>query len=571
LLGIVSSIRVNSNSSLFKENDSIYDDIYKDVELYLNNKFNREKFPFESIESFTCNHIQECWLPEQKDNLLNGGFSYANSSYLNFQDKLSSIDEGNWKRFETILTNSSRKITRTKTREPSKPDERRYNEFFITAPFITQIPREYINTWYDIMLLFGIRREQLFEKDLSERIYNIGLPITVVQISDTTKSDGIKSSESIFLLCPIITLNRKPNKIQFRKTISVSLVLVPIMGKNKETKISGQEVFDVLWDIGDPMKLKIAEKSPLLQFLGFTNENKEFTKTELIKEIMKTILSIITENGYSKDEENDNISKQISISLQRVVTYFKENSEDERVHVFEDSKLEPTAEKNLRMMVHPYHYFIDRREGNEAFQSIFKLKDLIVNDKFRFDSSHLLFYNPRDSYLSGVHYKKYEEFPKLSMKWYFFFDLYMVMEISLIKVMLHSFYKETEEHEDLQHVLDIEKELVTDLDEFYDLDLKFNSYKDSYEKIKEISGINESYNAVKNKLNDLKNYFSLTQQRRINFAIIILTVFTVASSLLLFQYDSSDILHKIALGGIIAAIIAFLFYFWVQYVKTKNN
>ena len=564
-------MRVISNSSLFKENVSIYDDdVYKDVELCLKNKFHREEFPFESIEDFIATYIPECWLDAQKDYPLNGGFSYANSNYLNFHDKSSPIDEIDWKRFKTKLTDASRKITRKKAKEPTESDERRYNEFFITSGLISQVPREHINTWYDIMLLFGIRREQLFVKGLSERIYNIGLPITRVQISDTSKSDGVKSSESMFLLCPIITLHRKPNKIQFRKTISVSLILVPISGKSKETKISGQEVFDILWDVGEPTKLKFVEKSPLLQFLGLTNENNEFTKAELIKEIMKTILSLITENGYSKDEENNNISTQIDYSLQRVVTYFKENSEGERSHVFGNSKLGKIDERNLRMMVHPYHYFIDRREGKEVFPSIFKLEDLIVTDKFRFDSSYLLFYNPRDSYLAGIHYQNFEEFPKLSMKWYFFFDLYMIMEISLIKVMLHSFYKETEEHEDLQHVIDIEKELVTDLDEFYDLDLSFTSYKDSYEKIKEIAGINESYKAVKNKLNDLKNYFSLTQQRRINLAIVTLTVFTVFAVFLSVNFSGFStwqIYAFVALFGIMGLTM-----YWIlwKYGKGKN-
>lgn len=565
LLGLVSSIRVRSKSSLFEEKSSKSDKIYKDVEKRLRDKFDTLNFPLKSIENFVQNHIPEFWIgkPTSKDN--NGGLKYAPSKYLDFKD-VSPMDE-NWHRFENKLTDF-RGINKNKNKS-TKADEGKYNEFFIIPKNMDSIDKECLKTWYDVVLLLGIRRDQLFNRDLSERIYNISLPISeVVQIPDKSKKE-----ESVFLLCPIITFHRKPSKVQFRKSISFSLILIPKKIKQNDEKISIQEVFEALWDVGEPVKLKISTDSPLLQFLGNHNGHQdgylEFTREELIEKIAENTLSLITED-YSKDKENDILKTQIRTSLEKVVTYFKEGKDVERSIILNDSEDDDSIMEHLRMIVYPYHYFIDHREGKQAFQAVFKPKDLMINDNLLFDSSYLLFYNPRESFLTGIHYEKYEEFPKLSMKWYFFLDLYLVMEISLFKVILNSIYRETDEYEDLQHVIKVEKEMVTDLDEFYDLNLSFNSYKDSYAKIKVLGGINESYKSVKDKLDDLKNYFSLAQQRRINLAVIILTAFTVASSLLLFKYSSADNFHIDAFWGLILGMAIITPFIWFKYGKSKD-
>ena len=111
LLGVVSSIHVRSDSSLFKERNSKSDEIYKDVEKSLKEKFDKKEFPLESIESFVKTRIPELWIVEQENGPHNGGFNYAPVNYLDFKDK-SSMDE-DWHRFETRLTDS-RKITNGK-------------------------------------------------------------------------------------------------------------------------------------------------------------------------------------------------------------------------------------------------------------------------------------------------------------------------------------------------------------------------------------------------------------------------------------------------------------------------
>ena len=107
---------------------------------------------------------------------------------------------------------------------------------------------------------------------------------------------------------------------------------------------------------------------------------------------------------------------------------------------------------------------------------------------------------------------------------------YMLMGVSLIKVMLHSFYHKIEDGMTLKEVVEIEKDLALDLDEFYDMDLVVYSFKITYQKIRALAGIEENYQIVKNKLDDLTNNLKIKEERKTGFTVIILAMSTIIAS-----------------------------------------
>ena len=88
--------------------------------------------------------------------------------------------------------------------------------------------------------LYAERRVRIFNSELSHRIYNVWLPPGLIQAAD--------SVDSAFVILPFVTRVRRPFRIEFRRTMTLSVVIVPVTiregaaGKSRrmsESEISG--------------------------------------------------------------------------------------------------------------------------------------------------------------------------------------------------------------------------------------------------------------------------------------------------------------------------------------------
>lgn len=82
----------------------------------------------------------------------------------------------------------------------------------------------------------------------------------------------------------------------------------------------------------------------------------------------------------------------------------------------------------------------------------------------------------------------------------------MCTSISLLDAMIHSFYRklESSEKHKVEVLTELETEFMEDIDEFYDLDINSSLYKEEYENMRRIDGVDRDFLMLTEKLNALK-------------------------------------------------------------------
>ncbi len=209
--------------------------------------------------------------------------------------------------------------------------------------------------------------------------------------------------------------------------------------------------------------------------------------------------------------------------------------------------------EELRNIISPEEILPDRIK--HPHPDTINFKSILVIDNAKIDSNHLSFYKKRDSMITIFKGRVNEDFPNYSMKWSLFWNLYMSISLSFLHAKIASIYKKLEkDHEESEMLCTIETDMVQDLDEFYDLDIRQPLYKEFYERMKNIDGVNRDFKMLKEKLKNLKSNALLIEEKRLNERIESLTgisVFVGIAGVLLGLF----IAMKELLGAFIAGII----------------
>ena len=176
---------------------------------------------------------------------------YAESAFLDFRKKkceTKELDEN-----KTSLWNQRYKnhITTYK----------KHNEYFL----FEDDKNDHVDVLYDIAILLRIRRFQLFGTALAQRMCNVFLPMGVITMKDNAES---------FLAVPFITLHMKQGKRRFRRTISISLILIPIDNSDNRT-LSDKEIFQTLSKYGNDKKFHFVKDDDKLKIFIQTYEQKK--------------------------------------------------------------------------------------------------------------------------------------------------------------------------------------------------------------------------------------------------------------------------------------------------------
>jgi hypothetical protein len=102
----------------------------------------------------------------------------------------------------------------------------------------------------------------------------------------------------------------------------------------------------------------------------------------------------------------------------------------------------------------------------------------------------------------------------------------MSIGVSILDATIHSFYGEIASKQDAKTLVRIENDLVEDMDEFYDLEIRYLLFKEIYEALRSLAGIDQDFRMLKEKLNALKTNLLMLEQRRVNIYILVLAVVT---------------------------------------------
>lgn len=490
-------------------------------------EINGEPYDLVNIEDF-----KESFKNRFKDKIIgnttNIKFPYISSKLLNFKDSFKN-------------TNTFQEVSLSKSYSYSKLDkEEVYNELIlIKRGAISNINSseefELEAALYDISLLLGLRRLELFTSRFASRFFNIILPWGKIQVTEKINKSNYKKD---YFIIPVISLLIKNTPYIFRNNISVSLIIIPVE-KTKEievrSKICPEDIAAIirasrLWDF------KITfENCPLKEVLEKSSQN---INTDLENRMLPLLLiesfhKIFAGGSNSKEMDEKYYYDQYIISRQwcssllpsfplkndLITNFFLENCLEKK-WITEEIKL------SLFKIVDPIF-----RTGNRVFPNTLDLSKLNVNDENRIDTSYLIFYNPSYSYLSVLKDSLTEEFPEYSIKFLFSAQFYLSLGISSVDFMVHKFYEKFGEKDEVGALRIVQKELIQDLDEYYNLFMFYYFYKSIYEKIKNLSGIEQQYKKLKDKMGITLDNLSLKRQQDTNSILIILTIVLIIIAL----------------------------------------
>lgn len=481
-------------------------------------------------------YFKESFINRFKDRIIGDTsaikFPYINCKLLNFNDS-----------FED--TNTFQEVSLSQPYSYSNLNkEEIYNELILikkgAVPNINSSEElfELEAALYDISLLLGLRRIELFTSTFASRFFNIILPWGKIQVSEKINKSDYKKD---YFIVPVISLLIKSIPYVFRRNISVSLIIIPVEkteGVNVRSKICPEDIAAIIkafrsWDFkitfeNCPLK-DVLEKSP--QDID-TELEKENRMLPLL--LMENLYKIFAggSNGKKVDEGYFNnqymVSRQwysslmpsFSLKNDLITDFFLENRLEKK-WVTEEIKL------FLLKIVDPVY-----RTGNKVYPNTLDLSKLNVNDENRLDTSYLIFYNPSYYYLSVLQDGSAEEFPGYSIKFLFSMQFYMSLGISSVSSIIYNFYEEFEGGDEAKALKTVQKELIKDLDEYYNLFMFYYFYKSIYEKVKNLAGIGQQYKKLRDKMGTTIDDISLNRQHRTNFILTVLTIVLVVTAII---------------------------------------
>lgn len=465
---------------------------------------------------------------------------------------------------------------------------------------------KYPNDWWAVfrsLTSICSGRSGLFAQQMSSRIFNVCLPFgTLTKISDLeiiknpeiakilTPNDSSGSSK--YLLIPVITLNADPKKTHFRNTISITLLLIPksrIEGKGRifcfnEILLTDESIF-VLED--SPLRNFIVsgsrgtERDNEIQFVEEEKivNNIPTTKTYsvnltrcVISDLLQAIFKIILEGigDQSIEPSHKELSERFSITKHATQCVLTPTLNEKELQAFYQNKTAQSLQRELNMVISKKHW-----------SPILRIEEMVVVDRAHAFSNGLCFYNKQSSELTIFCSTNNENDKITPYEWAFYRFVNMSISMSLLDAMIHSFYRELETKEQQAEMLTrIETDLITDIDEFFDLDIKSPVYREMYQRMRKIDGVDSDFRMLKQKLGALKTNVVLDEQAKVNKRILDITgisvVIAIAAMIIVAVPDwfadklfVGEITVIIVIAGF--AIIMFFFrkdwFYWFEKMK----
>jgi hypothetical protein len=409
------------------------------------------------------------------------------------------------------------------------PKEPTHNEFAVLSKSTGKYSND-LKVAYDLLLLLGIRRSVIFAPQMATRIFNVCLPVgrlapRKADVQDNERTTAYQSEVSDYLVLPVVTLDAKLGGTHVRKTFSITLVLVPVTKDfDRARMVSAHELHHVYYET--EFELQDSSLKEFLQPDVQTNSKWVGSAIRLLDLIWKNVYDTLVQ---AKDlpeqrEQWQEVYNQLSTSGRAVGCILVPWLDEAVIEGFYRNNLPLNARAGLKRIADPTHHLPD--ESRHAFPDIIELQSMLVIDKGKINSDSLSFYNKQVARFVELICSKYESFPSGSIKWAFAWCLYMSIGISILDATIHSFYGEIASKQDAKTLVKIENDLVEDMDEFYDLEIRYLLFKEIYEALRSLAGTDQDFRMLKEKLNALKTNLLMLEQRRVNSYILALAVAT---------------------------------------------
>lgn len=422
-----------------------------------------------------------------------------------------------------------------------------FNSFFLSTKFDDNTnPKEitdfetYSDLYaieYNVMSLLALRQWELFVDSYLFRMYDLFLPPTKI-----LRSNSDVKGENAMVVIPYISIRRKPNerKKDFSTIVIISLVIIPTSNDLLSGRsMSCEEMFQMTRDETEIL----IESSPLKEFItevvrSSIFDNLDSKRTAVLKELegnmpirhLFKILSflILAVNSKRFDENKWSlIANRLNDSFQYLKLIdvdYKEGNEMIKDD-FKELMLGSKISKNLRILLNDLVAPQNKLNMNSE-RDVVDFRSLVTNDPNSLDLSLIAFYNPFEGVDVVLNTRDFEKFPKNSIKWGLSWHMKLIQSLSALTTLKNSYYFTLERSEPTPKTLSkIEDELLRDLDDFYDLEIRTwaYSYRMQFENSKKILGIDKSFESLKEKISSIRIIVHSEAQTNLNAKVTNLT------------------------------------------------
>ncbi|MCL5874170.1 MAG: hypothetical protein M1161_02370 [Candidatus Thermoplasmatota archaeon] len=510
LYSFTNSFIVNSNSLLTSEDSDLT--IEKRIARCVEILVGKTGFKSRNIEELANDiSLEPAWTsvsPIIPQTIRYKSFRFSQSDFLDYEGK---------KRSSTITDAIAIKFSRT--------GEPIYNEWAIVP---SQSAREELSVAYNIVLTMGIQRS-IFVSEMGSRIFNVLLPPGKIKSREKKPEDSphqvaYQEEVSNFLIIPIITLVQQPKKDSFRKTVSLSLLLIPTdesfsmnrMITSHEIKHMANETYFEICDS--------SLKSYLLA--NGIQENESFKLLNLLIQVTRLSYQNLSGYEYVSERDLEKLNDEVSISLRQTIGILSDSIKEEDVKNFYGKSPSKNLYTLLNLLIFPEWHLSEYPKRPDAVD----FSNVSIKDRSGINTGYFVFFNPdtkKTIFIMSSQFERTSELSKFfefSIRWASFWYLYIDVSISSLRTMIHSFYNEIANERGAKALLTIEEELIEDIEEFYELGINSFLFKDIYKRLRELAGLDEDFKVLKEKLEALKTNVVIKDQRVTNRMLILLTI-----------------------------------------------
>lgn len=413
-----------------------------------------------------------------------------------------------------------------------------------------------------VLTILGYRRSELFSPDLYLRLFSVALPPGRLRSSRDEKSS--------FLIFPLLHLVRRTNGTGFRRLFSVSLILIPrTFTKTTEPRprpLLSQEIDSIrreLTSLTSPGSLmgSIILDGPLSEFLG--------SKTQMsLGELADSVLYEVHNSLFGSSEGSNARSlhgSPANLTRSRVESCVTDANvevdwpmRDDSAFPWEDwlaGKEDPNLEKKLFELL---RYGDSVSTSPHSTARGLRLRALSTNDEFGLDTDVLQLFDPQTSLRLMIQHQKYEGSTTTAVVWSSFgWYLFTNVTLASLKEVIRSYHAEMETQTGLASMLEVSREFLDTIDEFYDLDIRQHVLKLNYEKARHISGLDQDYRSLRESVSVLESEMAVDSTFKLNKLIFAFTIVNVSIVLyeLVASRTSLPVSIVLAIGLLIAALV----------------
>lgn len=420
--------------------------------------------------------------------------------------------------------------------------------------------------------LIGLRRGAVFASHVSERIYNVWLPPGVITRGEADAGDRW-GHDGCFAVLPVVTIVRRPYRIDWRYAMSLTVLLVPWSADQAERPLprsmSSQEIYEIAASTrGNSTYLRAPggcqwalEDSPLLTYLRaiVADWRRDFCHryaapaapsgwgSQTLRHWIELLLMTVAEVPRGQDEREDDrlrpeqqqaddrlLPDEVLRCLRVNGLWFATLVTDQFDSCSGDSPLtfaacggdqalasgcwwpsgmrafpEKVSHLTMGMPAAVGQIFAEFAERERGFPPTPADRVDVLPSGGK---AHMTWRVPRENVIVTVYDRSADEFPSFSSLYLVGWFACMAVGVTCAWQTMYSLTHDTDRLRDVAELSQLGHDRIMDLEDLYEFDVAWSAYADFYRRLRNLLGVDREYDQIKDRLNLLFRFAEAEQR-----------------------------------------------------------